>query len=504
MSENYLLSIDLGTTVEKCVLYTQNGEVIAEAQQEIEIIYPKPGQAEIPALPFYTLTCENIKKCINDSKINPKNVRAVSVDSLMGGVIGIDKKYNPITYYDTCLDTRDAAESDYVLNNFGDLVLEKNGSCSIWGHKILYWKKKNEWRDICKFVQPAAFVAGKLASLSGNDAFIDQSFLCFSALSDLKKSEWSEELLTKLEVDREKLPRIIKATDIIGETTGEVSKTTGLPRGIPICAGCGDVTAGYIGAGILKQGQMVDISGTANILAVNISEYKYDENIACIKSPINDTYYLMSNVLGGRTHKWFVEEFFTEEIKKITKKGGNIYSYLDEHAKSIQPGSDGLLAIDDLQGRFFPPDPSMRGLFIGHTWSHKKIHFYRAILESIAYDHYFTRNIILGLLPNLDLKSVIAIGSGAESQLWLQIKADVLQLPFQNLFRSGLSTLGSAMIAGYAVGLYKSIEESLKGILKVKKEVIPKSDEFVKYSKYIHIYIELLDLLKETYRKLSS
>jgi len=204
-------------------------------------------------------------------------------------MIGIDRKYEPVTYYDTCLDTRGAEESDYVLRNFGDLVLEKNGSCSVWGHKLLYWKKRNEWEMIHKFIMPAAYVAGKLAGLSGDEAYIDPSFLCFSALSDLRKSEWCEELIRRLGVDERKLPKIRKSTEIIGETTRKVSEETDLPTGIPVCAGCGDVTAGYVGAGILKPGDMVDISGTANILAVNSTDFGFNEYVACMKSPITES-----------------------------------------------------------------------------------------------------------------------------------------------------------------------------------------------------------------------
>jgi len=84
MSECYLLAVDLGTTAEKCVVYDGNGKVRAEAQREITIVYPRPGQAEIPSLQFYTLTCENIKQCIRESNIDPKKVVAIAVDSLMG------------------------------------------------------------------------------------------------------------------------------------------------------------------------------------------------------------------------------------------------------------------------------------------------------------------------------------------------------------------------------------------------------------------------------------
>ncbi len=223
-----------------------------------------------------------------------------------------------------------------------------------------------------------------------------------------------------------------------------------------------------------------------------------------MQSAIGDNYYLLSVVLGGRTHKWFIDEFFSEEKEKIEKESNDIYSYLDDKASKLKPGSDGLLAIDYLQGRFFPPDPNIRGLFIGHTWAHKKIHFYRSILESIAYDHYLTREIIQELVPELDLESVTAIGSGAKSRFWMQIKADILQIPYQNLFRSDLSTLGSAIIAGYSIGLFNNLEDILKRFVKSNIKISPIPGEDKKYIKYIEIYKELFNSLKGIYKKISS
>lgn len=506
MSSGYLLGVDLGTTLAKCAVYDLNGDRISEGQREMQIIYPRSGEAEQDAFTFYTVTCELIKKCIEDSKIDPKNIAGISIDSQMGGIMTIDKNYNPVTYYDTPLDSRSSLENRYMHDRFGDLILEKNGSFSTYGNKILYWKKRDEWKDIHKFIQPSAFVAGKLTGLSSDDAFIDETFICFSGLSDLMRSEWSDELCDKLQVDRDKLPRIVKSTDIIGGVTRRASEDTGLPSDIPVCAGCGDQAAGFIGAGILNPGQMADVSGTACLLSACINEYRYDienKTLACMKSAIGGNYYLMSVVLGGRTHKWFIDEFFKEEKERAERDGGDIYRYLDEEAEAIPPGSDGLIAIDYLHGRFFPPDPNIRGLFIGHTWAHKRIHFYRSILESIAYDHYISKGIIKDLVPKLDLKMVTALGSGAKSKLWMQIKSDVLQVPYQNLFRSDLSTLGSAIIAGYSTGLLKDPTDTLKNIVKGNVKIVPTPDEDKRYSKYIEIYRELFGALKDIYAKIS-
>jgi xylulokinase len=391
--------------------------------------------------------------------------------------------------------------------HFGDLIIGKNGSISTYGNKILYWKKQNEWRDIHRFIQPSGFVAGKLAGLSGDDAFIDETFLCFSGLSDLASSRWSDELCDKLDVDMRKLPKIVQSNAIIGETTRQGAEDSGLPAGIPICAGCGDQAAGLFGAGILLPGKMADVSGTACIFAANVDRYTHDaehKTLACMKSAYGKSFYLLSVVLGGRTHKWFVDEFFSEERDRCEKAGEDIYSFLDDRASSLPAGSDGLIAIDYLQGRFFPPVPSIRGLFIGHTWAHNKYHFYRSILESIAYDHYISKSIIQELVPELDLQAVTALGSGAHSRFWMQLKADVLQVPYQNLFRSDLATLGSALLSGYAIGHYTDVEGTIKHIVKTRERVEPTPGENEKYLKFIEIYRELFGTLHDIYVRLTS
>ncbi|MHB1347027.1 MAG: FGGY-family carbohydrate kinase [Candidatus Humimicrobiaceae bacterium] len=500
MSEKYIIAIDLGTTAEKCVIYNEEGMVMAEASEEITAYYPEPGAAEIKAMDFFTHTCSIIKKCISSIKIDAKNISVISIDSLQGGILGIDKKYNPVTYYDTAMNSRGGDENRYLYEKFGDLSLEQSGSYSIWGHKVLYWKSRNEYKDIYKFIHPTAFVAGKLAGLSGDDAFIDPSFLSFSAFSDLKKSQWSEEILRKLELDINKMPKVIKATEIIGQTTKEVKELTGLPEGVPICAGCGDVAAGLVGSGILSPGQIMDVSGTANIMCVNLKDFKYHPNFSAIKSPISESYYLMiSHVLGGRTLKWFVDEFYPEKKEEYQKEGKNIYEFLDKSAESVPAGCGGMVAIDDLQGRFFPPYPNMRGLFIGHTWAHKKIYFYRAILESIAYDYMMAKEIMGKLDPDVRFDKITAIGSGSNSRIWLKIKADSMQTSFETLFRSDLSSLGAAVIGGYSVGLVKDIKSYLLKLLKVKNTVNPDMSDYPAYEKYYKVYKNLITGMNKFY-----
>ncbi len=231
---------------------------------------------------------------------------------------------------------------------------------------------------------------------------------------------------------------------------------------------------------------------------------KYDlknKTLYCIKSPVKDIYYLLSIVPTGKTHKWFIDEFYPE---KKSEKNEGIYGYLEGQLKDINPGSDGLISINFLQGRYSPPDPNTKGLFIGHTWAHTRLHFLRSIMESMAYDHYLTKEIILELVPGLDLKIITAIGSGAKSRFWMQLKADILQVPYRNLIRSDSSSLGSAIVGGCAVGLFKDVDSTVEDFVEVKDEVFPVKDEDKKYLKYIEIYRHLFDVLKDTYSELAK
>jgi xylulokinase len=160
--------------------------------------------------------------------------------------------------------------------------------------------------------------------------------------------------------------------------------------------------------------------------------------------------------------------------------------------------------VNYLQGRFLPPEPSIRGMFIGHTWAHTRFHFYRAILESIAYDHFLTRRIIQELVPDMRFPVITAIGSGSQSDLWMKIKADVLQVNYVRLMRSDLATLGAAIVAGCGIGLFNDVTTIINRFAAVKAAIEPDNAEGKRYAKYVEIYENLFPALKETYKKLAG
>jgi xylulokinase len=108
MEKEFLVGIDLGTTLAKCVIYDGSGEARAEAQAPMQIRYPRSGEAEQEAMDFYTVTCALLRSCLESSGIDPRRIAAVGIDSQMGGIMTVDSRFRPVTYYDTPLDSRSA------------------------------------------------------------------------------------------------------------------------------------------------------------------------------------------------------------------------------------------------------------------------------------------------------------------------------------------------------------------------------------------------------------
>ncbi len=130
---------------------------------------------------------------------------------------------------------------------------------------------------------------------------------------------------------------------------------------------------------------------------------------------------------------------------------------MTREAARINPGSDGLFFSPHLGGRVCPSAPAMRGAWLGFSWGHTQAHFARAILESVAYEYAYYLGILSELIPDLELTEARVVGGGAKSQVWNQIKADVLDVPYQPLMGNEFGSWGSAMIAGKAAGIFEDL-----------------------------------------------
>jgi len=462
MRKDYLIGVDLGTTLAKAGVYDTEGNLLGEACQETAVRYPRPGLAEQDPAEFYRSTVATIRGAMERAGIHSARVAALSIDSQAGGIMAIDRHWQPVTHFDSPLDTRSNAVKQCMLAEAGDRIVGLAGAPPTYGQKILWWKQEQPevWKRVHKFIQPAAYVAGLMAGLRGEQAFMEPAFMCWSGLSDSANRRWSEELCGLFDVPLRVLPRVAPAHEIVGHLTAEAARDTGLPSGLPLTAGTADAAASLLGAGVVEPGTLFDVAGTACVFGICLDQYQADtatKTLCCMSSALPDRFYQLAIVLGGRTHDWFVQEFCREEASEAAQKGLSAYALMDEKAAGLPPGSEGVLCIPQLGGRWNPAEPDVRGLWIGFGWGHRKEHLYRAILESVAYEYAFYLARMRELSPHADFHEVRVMSGCGRSRLWNQIKCDVLGVPYCKLGRQDLATWGSALIAGHAVGIFPDL-----------------------------------------------
>jgi xylulokinase len=493
--KRYLIGVDLGTSATKAALYLPDGSLIAEASADVPLYYPYPGAVEQEFDDFYRTAAQTIKKCLRESGIDPREVAAIAFDSQMAGVGSVDEKFKPATRFDSWLDMRCQPYIAQLERNHSDLITRLTGCPPTCDHgpKILWWQHEQpeDYGRIAKFIMPAGYVAGRMAGLQAESSFIDHTFIHFSALSDAQAGQWSPELCSVLGIDPSRLPSIVAPWEKIGEVQAEAAHDSGLAPGTPIAAGAGDTAAGALGAGIVRAGMLFDTAGTAAVLAGCTDRFVADTQqkaMLTMRSVVPGLWNPLAYIAGGGLiQRWYRDTFFNSFLAQGQPSDESSYDRMAEMAASVPPGAEGLFFSPHLGGRICPADPSMRGGWLGFSWGHTQAHFIRAMLESVAFEYAFYLRILQGLISNLGLIEARVIGGGARNKLWNQIKADVLGVPFQRLQRAEFATWGSALIAGYAVGLYKDLAEAAEA------SVAPSGAPFCPDTAMHAVYTQLVD-----------
>lgn len=511
MSKTYLIGSDLGTSGTKTALFSSDGELIAEAFEESKLYYPQAGWVEQNMDEMYGSAIRTVKEVIEKSGVDASQIAGLSFDSQMAGISTIDKDWNAPTPYDSWLDTRCANYIPPLMEN-KDKVIELNGGAPSFTHgpKILWWmhERPEVYKDIAAFVMPGGYIAGKMANLSADEAFIDRTYTHFTCFADTAAGTWSDDLVSEYDVDPAKLPRIVDPWEVIGKVSKEVADATGLLEGTPIAAGCGDTAASMLGAGMTRPGTLFDVAGTASVFAICTDEFVADvENATLFTAvlPIPGLYYTLAYIQGGGLNlRWFRDELVPELKAKSKMSDQDIYELLGELAATAPMGAEQLIFLPHLNGRICPNVPNTRGVYFGLNWTHQRAHMYRAMLEAVAYEYSSYLSIVRDLFPDLKPRETHVIGGGAKSALWNQIKADVLGVPYHTLNREEAGVLGSAVLAGYATGVFEDMADTVERFIQPKETFTPDENAHAAYQDYVTLYTTLLEKLQPEFDMLAS
>jgi xylulokinase len=496
MKTQYYVGYDCGTMGTKVAIYSGDGQLVSEAYREHEILYPRPGWAEMVADQFYRVVIDGIQECLKTGKVNGDAIGGISCSGIICGIVPIDTHWKPVGPYIPYLDGRAQREAK-DLEKVEPLWVEESGNAEPGAYMppvILRWFLNNMpvvRRDAKKVVGAAHYVMGKLGGMTAKDAFVDWAHQSGWIIGfDARKRNWSEKQIEIMDLPYEILPRVVKPWDVVGELCSQEAAILGLKPGVPLIAGGGDIMQSCLGSGLTDIGMSFDVAGTASIVAFAVKDI--DRAITKKKVLVNamntfdDQYLLWAFIpAGGLSLRWYRDEV----LKR--KEDNNSYRELDKLASTVPPGSDFSLFFPFLQGRSSPVWPTASGTWLGLRGSNQAGHLWRSMMESIAFEYLFWSNVLRG--ENIPVNQMIGTGGGSKSPLWNQIKADIMNVEYLIPSHAEGAVKGNALLAAYGVGNVKDMKSTIREWVSFTKTYKPNPELTEFYHKIAKIREEILN-----------
>ncbi len=486
----YLLGIDFGGGSSKTTLINTLGEIVAESTAEYPTYYPNAGWCEQAPEDWEAALCENIKNLKLKSGVDFADILAIAVDSATHTAVLCDEDKKPLRHAIHWTDSRSIKESNELLNSYGEEIyaLTFHKPATFWTLPQILWVKNNE-PEVFSKIRHIFFEKDYVRYLLTGVFCTDYIEAQGSMLFDCVKNEWSERLCSLIGLDKNTLPPLKKPTDIIGKITESASALTGLCVGTPVICGTTDTVMEVFASGAVSLGDTTVKLATAGRVCVITDKAYPDRDLVNYSHIVDGLWYPGSATKSAASSlRWYRDTF------------GGDYKELDLAAAEVPVGSEGLIFSPYINGELTPyADPLLCGSFVGIRAHHTKAHFTRAVLEGVAFALKASceKLVSLGISPNT---TATLIGGGAKSFLWQQIVADVLGITL-NVTKSSDSSLGSAMLAGLAVGVFKDAKEAVEKCIVVEKTITPCIENFKKYDEYYKNYVKVHDALAPLYHE---
>lgn len=490
----YILSVDLGTTSCKTVLFDTDFNVVATSKRAYDTSYSYAGWAEQPAYQWWEALRENTQEVLEKSAIDPAKVIAVGIDAFSTTVLPVDQDGDPLRPGLIWMDRRATRQSDWIAENLKDELWEINGNVSDAGNiapKIM-WIKENE-PDIYEKTHQFLHANGYLVYKLTGKYSMDISEAGLSQLCNTKTGQYSDVLIDGCGIDRTKLPPVFNCTDVVGRVTAEAAAKTGLVAGTPVIAGSMDNVAAGLGAGVCKGGEVFISGGTVTTNNVCLSEPKYNRNLHVYPHIVPGTWITSGGVdFGGAGIKWFNEQILQSEG----------YAELDRLIDSSTAAESSVIFLPYMVGQRCPIwNDHTSGVVMGLKPTTTRRDFVRALIEGTTYG---SRH-VLSLVEEEGVKivDVKMTGGSANSAAWVQIFSDVLGKPIEIPGTVDLPPLGIAIAAAYGVGAISSFEEAFEKI-PTRAGFAPCMENHAYYSEMYKVFRSLYENIRGEYDALAA
>lgn len=471
MEQKYIVGIDIGSQSAKILIYDLTGNIVAKGKKKLAAMYlAEPGIVEHPDDDLWDSLCEASRLALKDFKGKMEEIIGVGI----GGI--------------RCC----------------RVLMKKDGTLS---QPVISWMDDRTAIPYEHTNPETAYVTSCTGYLSSRltGEFKDCAGNFFGQWPiDMETWDWSkdETVIEQYKIPREMLFKSVFPGEILGGITKNASQLTGLPEGLPVVSTSNDKPAEALGSGLADDHTAVISLGTYITLMIQGEKLpKNPQALWAILSSVPGKYVYESYGIrrGMWTVSWFRDLFGEELLEKAAAQGMSPEELLNQKAESVPAGSDGLMTILDWLANSC--EPHKRGIMIGFGAHMNEAFMYRSILEGIAYT---MKNNCDAMCEELgkSLKNIIISGGGSNSDLFMQIFADIFNLPAKRNIINESASLGAVINTAVALGEYESYEKAVGKMVRVQDTFYPIQRNVELYEKlnkrgYTKISICTDEVLKE-------
>eukprot|EP01012_Entosiphon_sulcatum_P020535 TRINITY_DN25473_c0_g1_i1.p1 TRINITY_DN25473_c0_g1~~TRINITY_DN25473_c0_g1_i1.p1 ORF type:complete len:502 (-),score=81.79 TRINITY_DN25473_c0_g1_i1:43-1548(-) len=498
-TEVLLLGIDVGTYSSKGVLVRLDGTLIAQHTVPHEMLVPRPGWAEQDAEAVWW---NDVRVIINEllHAVSAGSIAAVCCSAIGPCMLPLDDCGRPLRngiLYG--VDTRATVEITELEAALGkDTIYDLAGmhlTSQAVAPKILWLRKHDteSWKRLATVTTASSFLTYRLTGRHVMDKHTASHFVPLLGADFQWSTRFQEHILPL-----DKLPAVDWCDALAGRVSAEAAAVTGLPEGTPVAVGGVDALSEAISAGAVEPGDLMIMYGSTTFFILVLPE----------KIPAGDTAWLTAGAFEGQSNwaagmattgsltRWFCDEF-APDLGEV----GWAYTSLFQQAAAIPVGCSGLLVLPYFSGERTPiNDPKARGVIAGLTLSHTRAHVFRAVLEGVAFG--IRHNIEAFRKRGAEIKRVVAVGGGAQTDTWLQIVSDVTGLVQEVPSVTIGASYGDAFLAGVASGLLQRAD--IAKWARIERTIRPNAEHKDAYDTLYAQYIDLYEATKGVMHSLSE
>lgn len=508
MSKKYLMGIDNGGTSTKAAIYDMDGHELEKTTVNTKMLTPHPFFTERDMNELWKANIYVIKQTLEKSHIDPRNISGIACTGHGNGLYLVDDKGNAVRNGIISTDDRAAAYvKKWLADPYYENEIRPKTYQTVWSSQpvaLLAWLQDNE-PEVFERTKYIFMIPDLIRFWLTGDAHFEITNASGTSMLNINTKKFDQDLFKFFGIERwmAKLPPLANSTDHCGSISRKIASETGLVEGTPCSGGVFDIAASALSTGLVHRHKLGIVTGTWSINEYITNKPKVVKDLFMTSIyPIADRWLITeASPTSASNLEWFINTFMNKEKRAAEDAGFSIYEYCNKLVASTKPQDSDLLFFPFIFGGNAVPNASAG--FVGATKYHDLKYFVRAVYEGVVFSHMYHIEKLRRIDGHLDGAARIA-GGITNSQVWLQIFANVLKQPLELVNVKENGTLGTAMTAGVMTGDFKSVEDAANHMVHISRTILPQPEFEDVYQKKYECYKKALTNMEPVWNGLQK